>query len=344
MPIIANQYVDLSPLFQVNSTRNYLLSSLGLFDGYGVSSHKVAVSRLVEDNRSLFNEPTARFSSEHNTTARQNGEEFLIELPYFLREDFITPADIQGKRKPGSEVEQTVTDLYAEYMGKHSVAAYRTRESYLARSLFQGKVHTPKTDDVLIDFGNLFGIAPMTATINLTATDSSALRAIDDMTSKITEKAQSLAASVERIIVFARSAFYSDLRFSPAMEAAFRYVSPLAENNIVYQRKDLLPGVSTFTIPGTTVDVIKVTDPLLLAQMPAGVDAIAIPQFAKGSNVYQNIYGAASSTFELLNANPSEFYSWSYEAERGNVINVITENSSLPVNNGLGFSVHITAG
>ncbi|MDK6764246.1 phage capsid protein, partial [Klebsiella aerogenes] len=96
MAILGQNYVDLSPLFNLNPTRNYLLASLGLFDGVGVSSHKVAVSRLVEDNRSLFNEPTARFSSEHNVTARQNGKEWLIELPYFLREDQITPADIQG--------------------------------------------------------------------------------------------------------------------------------------------------------------------------------------------------------------------------------------------------------
>jgi hypothetical protein len=99
--------------------------------------------------------------------------------------------------------------------------------------------------------------------------------------------------------------------------------------------------VSTFSIPGSNVDVIKVTDPLLLAQM-GDADAIAIPQFAAGSNVYQNIYGAPSSNFELLDATPAETYSWSYESERRRV-NVINEHSSLPVNNGLGFSVHIKA-
>ncbi len=218
----------------------------------------------------------------------------------------------------------------------------RTRESYLARSLFSGTVNTPKTDDVLIDFGELFGVAPMNTTLDLTATDNSTLRAIDDMVSQITEAAQSQAAAVERIIVFAKSSFYSDLRFSPAMEAAFRYVSPLDESNVVYQRRDLLPGVSTFSIPGSNVDVIKVTDPLLIAQM-GDADAIAIPQFAAGSGVYQNIYGAPSSSFQLLDATPAETYSWSYESERGDVVNVISENSALSVNHGLGFSVHIKA-
>jgi hypothetical protein len=90
-------------------------------------------------------------------------------------------------------------------MNKHAVAFMRTRESYLARSLFSGQVYTPKTDDLLIDFGDLFGVAPMNATLDLSATDSSTLRAIDDMVSQITEAAQSQAAAVERILVFAKS-------------------------------------------------------------------------------------------------------------------------------------------
>ncbi|EJD0003147.1 phage capsid protein, partial [Shigella sonnei] len=84
----------------------------------------------------------------------------------------------------------------------------------------------------------------------------------------------------------------------------------------------------------------KVTDPLHLAHMTA--DAVGVPKFAKGSNVYQNIYGAASSTFELINAAPAEVYSYSYESSRGDAVNVVTENSQMVVNHGVGFSVQIT--
>jgi hypothetical protein len=41
--IIGNEVVDLSPLFGLTSTRNFLLSSLNIFDGDGVTSHKVSV-------------------------------------------------------------------------------------------------------------------------------------------------------------------------------------------------------------------------------------------------------------------------------------------------------------
>ncbi|HHK9375497.1 TPA: phage capsid protein, partial [Escherichia coli] len=46
--ILGNDYVDLIPLFQTHSTRNFLLSTLDFTDPVGVSSHKVAVSQLVE--------------------------------------------------------------------------------------------------------------------------------------------------------------------------------------------------------------------------------------------------------------------------------------------------------
>ncbi|HBA5561475.1 TPA: phage capsid protein [Escherichia coli] len=339
--ILGNDYVDLAPLFSAHSTRNYLLSTLDFTDPVGVSSHKVAVSQLVESNESLFNKETSRFSSEHNVTKREQGKEWLIEIPYFLREDVIRPSDVQGKRKPGTDFQETLTDIYAEYVAKHNVAFQRTKESVLAASLFSGKTYTPKTDDVLIEWGKLFNVSAMKATVNASSTDTTKIfKEFDQIATDIIEKAQSQAAAVERIVVFCKPEAFSAIRFSAGMANAFQYVSPLEEGNVVYQRRDLLPGVTAFTIPGTNIDVVKLVDPLHLAHMAS--DAVAVPKFAKGSNVYQNIYGAASSTFELINAAPAEVYSYSYESSRGDAVNVVTENSQMVVNHGVGFSVQIT--
>lgn len=211
----------------------------------------------------------------------------------------------------------------------------------MAASLFSGRTYTPKTDDVLIEWGKLFNVTPMKATVNASSTDTTKIfKEFDQIATDIIEKAQSQAAAVERIVVFCKPEAFSAIRFSAGMANAFQYVSPLEEGNVVYQRRDLLPGVTAFTIPGTNIDVVKLVDPLHLAHMTA--DAVAVPKFAKGSNVYQNIYGAASSTFELINAAPAEVYSYSYESSRGDAVNVVTENSQMVVNHGVGFSVQIT--
>lgn len=339
--ILGNDYVDLAPLFQTHNTRNFLLSTLDFTDPVGVSSHKVAVSQLVESNESLFNKETSRFSSEHNVTKREQGKEWLIEIPYFLREDVIRPSDVQGKRKPGTDFQETLTDIYADYVAKHHVAYQRTKESVLAASLFSCKTYTLKTDDVLIEWGKLFNVTPMKATVNASSTDTTKIfKEFDQIATDMIAKAQKQAATIERVVVFCKPEAFSAIRFSAGMANAFQYVSPLEEGNVVYQRRDLLPGVTTFTIPGTNIDVIKLVDPLHLAHMTA--DAVAVPKFAKGSNVYQNIYGAASSTFELINAAPAEVYSYSYESSRGDAVNVVTENSQMVVNHGVGFSVQIT--
>lgn len=42
--------------------------------------------------------------------------------------------------------------------------------------------------------------------------------------------------------------------------------------------------------------------------MPDDADMVAVPVFSKGTNAYQNIYGAASGNFALIDAAPAEYY------------------------------------
>ena len=57
--------------------------------------------------------------------------------------------------------------------------------------------------------------------------------------------------------------------------------SPEDERNLFYQRHEPLPGVSTFSWPGAPIDIVKVTDPLILAQMPDDADMVAVPVFTR---------------------------------------------------------------
>ena len=90
---IGRDLVDLAPIFRALPERNYLMNALDLFDGVGVQNPKVVVTQLLDDNYSLFNTPQSRYSSNHDTTARQNGKEYLVEIPWFAREDDLLPVD-----------------------------------------------------------------------------------------------------------------------------------------------------------------------------------------------------------------------------------------------------------
>ncbi len=75
------------------------------------------MTQPLDHNYSLFNTPQSRYSPGHDTTARQNGKDYLIEIPWFAREDEFKPVDVQGRKAQGTDYEQTVTDLYTEYTG-----------------------------------------------------------------------------------------------------------------------------------------------------------------------------------------------------------------------------------
>nr|MCV5143122.1 phage capsid protein [Escherichia coli] len=46
--------------------------------------------------------------------------------------------------------------------------------------------------------------------------------------------------------------------------------------------------------------------------------------------------------FDLLNSGATEYYSYAFSPARNDAVNVVTENSQMVVNHGVGFSVQIT--
>ncbi|MCS0529633.1 major capsid protein [Klebsiella grimontii] len=339
--IFGNEVVDLSPIFSVAPQNNYMLNALNVFDGVPSDTPKIVISDIVTTNESLLNTPKSRYSSEHDVTKRDFGTDRIIEIPFYHREDMVKVSDIQGKRKFGTELEQTLLDVSSDYVARHAIAYYRTREKAFAQALFAGTVTTPYTDDQLIDWSTTFDATRMTKVIDLTSTTVNPFEMFDEIIDATNEKADGLMSKIERVVVFATPAFYNALRYSAQFATAFQYVLPQDPANVVFQRRELLPNVSFFSIPGTNIDIVKVSDPLLSQFIPDN-SAIAIPVFSAGANVYQNVYGPASTRFDLMNQSASEYYTWQMLRERGDALDIVTEHSTLPVNHGFGFSTLIT--
>ncbi|MDQ5179977.1 major capsid protein [Klebsiella variicola subsp. variicola] len=169
-----------------------------------------------------------------------------------------------------------------------------------------------------------------------------ALEVFNGFLDKISTATDGLWTDVRRVVCFASASFYNSLRFHASMKSAYQYVDPFNEMNIVYQRKEVLPNVQTFTLPGLSIDVIKVTDPLLTPFIADGT-AVMLPVFQSNTNVYQHLYGPASVDTNLAASGiTQEYFSYQYEKERGEV-EIVSEASVLPVNHGTNFSLVITA-
>jgi len=339
---------DLVPAFSQTSQQNYLLQALGIFEKDGSSEIRVSFDRLAESNQSLLNTPQKRYDFSHNSTQLGNASNYLVEIPYFLRSDQISAADFQkGKRRPGRSDEETYLDILGDYIEAHAKAHKRTVETMYARALFQGEVYTPFTETdnerKVIDYAASFDAPFMTETISLApSTTFDVLEAFNGYLDRINAAADGLYSDITRVVVFAGADAYNKLRFHPSMKEAFQYVSPLAEGNIITQRRDLLPNVQTMSLPGLSVDVIKVTDPLLTAFL-ASNEMVMLPIFRNGTSAYQHVYSPASTNTRLARSGDlQEYYSYLIEKDLGEE-NIYSEAGILPVNHVTNMTLKITA-
>lgn len=336
--------VDLVPAFKQSPLQTPLLTALNIFEKQGSASVKVAFDRIVEDNKTLLNTPKKRYSFDHDSTLRGEASNYLIELPHFHRKDGVTAKDVQsGQRIPGTTEKETRDHIIATYIKKHAIAHARTVEEAYARALFLGEVYTPQTSDRLISYTDSFDAPFMTDTIDLTAsTTFDLLEQFNSYLDRINSAADGLYSNITRVVVFAGADAYSKLRFHPSMKDAFRYVSPLDAGNIIVQRQDFLPNVQTMSLPGLSVDVIKVTDPLHTAFL-ASNELIMMPIFGEGTQAYQHIYGPASVNSAIaFSGDVQEYFSYLTEDNLGKQ-DVYYESSILPVNHVTNMTLKITA-
>lgn len=334
---------DLLPLFDAFPIENYLLQSLDIFEKEGSNSIKISFDKMTDDNKTLINDPVKRYSFQHSSTALPGASNTLIELVNFHREDQVSAVDFQsGKRRPGTTQEETLMDIVTEYTSRHVKAHRRTVEACYARALFQGTVHTPYTSDApIIDYAESFDAPFQNAVLNLTDNSLDVLQIFNGYLDSVNDSVGGLYTNIKRIVVFAGANAYNRLRFHSSLKNAFQYVSPLDDGNIVIARRNILPNVQTFTLPGISVDVIKVTDPLLTSFLAAD-EMVMIPVFTD-AGVYKHVYGPASVDTNLAASGISqEAFSYMYEKERGER-EIVSEAGILPINNGTSFTLKIKA-
>lgn len=337
---IRGEYTDLTPLFDALPRRNYLLSQLGIFEGFPVASKRVVLQDLTDTNLSLLNEPMSRFSSAHNVTARPVDIQRLIELPYFPRRDVFTPADVMNKRALGTQfpIEETEADLAQDYLARHAIAYNRTNEKAFARCLFAGESYDTKEFDSVISWADTFGQTRLEQAFDLTSTTVNPADTLDDVIQAIELKADGLQASISRYIVFCTSSFYNNFRRNAVFRESFVYTDIYDPRNPVFQQGDLLSNAS-FDIPGSNVTLVKVIDPLLTQFLPEN-GAVVIPLLPE-TGAYTNFYGAGSGNFAYLGTS-QEFYSAAYKNYENTEYHVVSENSFIPVNRVFGLSCALT--
>lgn len=339
----AYKMLDLQEPFHALPQRNYLLTALGLFSKQGSDNVRVGFDRLVETNKSLLNNPQKRYSYQHNSTALDAASFHSLTMPYYMRQDSITSADFQrGNRRPGTNDEETFTEILGDYISKHQIAHSRTLETVYAQALFQGKAYDAESDSVLIDYAASFDSPFMSDSLDLSADSTNVLQAFDEFQDKVSDAVGGLYSSVSQIICFAGASAFKALKYHASLKEAFTYVLPMDAGNIIVQKADLIPNVQYFTMPGTNIRVVKVNDPLLTPYIGQN-ELIFVPVMSANSGGLIHYYGPASANVDLARSGDvQELFSYSIADAMGKT-DVIYESNILPVNHITSMTLKVQA-
>ena len=312
---------------------NFLLQALDIFKDKTSPLPKLEIDELHE-NMQAVSSSVNRYSTEVDSTERPFGKNRLIEIPHFVTVGHVSAADFQSRRRISTQ-RQTLRDELISDEGIRQYLKFRaTKEEYLARALFAGRVLSPYTQDrPVLDFEEEFGQTVATASVDATRTGNGPLEDLDTAANAMRFALGGWLSSMRGVVVLCSPEAYKAIKFHPAMLTLINH-GVLPDSNLFNATvKQSLPAFQAMTIDGLTF----VNTGLLYREfIPAGT-AFMVPVF--GAN---NIVGSDLQPFEIYHGPASrdarlaaeeaesQFFQYSWEDQLHNST-VQSEYGLLPI-------------
>lgn len=173
MPIVrtlsnGNKVTDWTQEVKEIDNQYGLLNGMGLFNEVGTSQESVIFEK--EYQTSTLIPQTSRRGKPHSKGQDRQAEVFSLALPYFSTSDYITPSDIQGKRKVGTpDGAQDLASAIAVKMEDMRVNIDQTKE-FMKICAIRGITVDPQFHRIA-DMFDEFGLTAADYTINWTLSD-----------------------------------------------------------------------------------------------------------------------------------------------------------------------------
>lgn len=215
---------------EVNDIANQygMVNGSGLFSGKGTSQLSVTFDKST--NQIILIPQTNRHGGPTSKGQDRKNETFSIPLPYFNHQDYITPADVQGYRKPGtSDDSEALARVRAEKLEDIRMAADQTRE-YMKLQAMKGQTVDGDGNDI----ADMFDILGLTA--GDYEIDFDLGNANTDVDAKIAELKRKVAGGAKtggrigRIEVMCTPEFYDALVSHASIREAYLHYS--VQNNL----------------------------------------------------------------------------------------------------------------
>lgn len=295
-----------------------LINSLGLFEEQGVAELNVQFEKR-EVNAAIL---VDRVRGERSTVNKDNLRSIhAFAIPHFNLDDYITPADLSGKRAYNGDKVDTLAEVRARKLERIRMSYAWTTEFARAKLLTSGEVYAPN-GTVNYNWYDVFGVTRKEVDFALGTPGTEITDKIEEVIAHIQDTLTngSLATG---IIALCSPEFFSKLIKHAKVVSAYTYYSSTQEplrqrlgGPDALHRRFVHGGIEFIEYRGS-YDGQRL--------IPAG-DAYFLPQGV--SDVYAT-YFAPAQKFDIVNTVGEQVYAFEYADPRGEKYEIETESNFL---------------
>jgi hypothetical protein len=324
---LSNMVTDMAPQFGY-------LDSLNVFPDEGVTQRTVAVD-IDTTNMQLV--PSTAWGGAPVANKTATGKTLSFAIPHFPIEDQILASDLQGRRRPGSDVTVDMQFFLAKKMREIRRKLEQTREWMRLGILKSGLVKDGAGNTVL-DLYGAFGISQVVTSLVLGTTTTNVLQLISAV--KRNTVLALRGSPMTYMTALCSDGFYDALTSHPNVVKAFQYfqngngynlamdlsfgaTKPSSEGLFTPPTNVFLyGGVAWINYSGTLPDASGTAQPL--------IDVNSAYLFPMGTDVFKTWY-APANYMETVNTEGMPFYAKQVPTKYDKGLDIECQMNPLPI-------------
>lgn len=309
------------------------IQNLGLFTPFGVNSEVVVLDREEQDLVILKEVPRGAPA----TRSKGSSRDYLpLVIPHIPHDDQIRPADIQGKRMPGSTDAETLTRVRMQKMENLRMKQALTLE-FLRMGAIKGIITGGSGNTIYnlyTEFGLTIGDYQKDLALSVDGTEVPAL--LGSYKRQIEDDLEAGMGLITGWHCYCGTTFFDNLTSHPKVTDAFQYYTSsqnMLRNDV---REGFLYKGIMFEEYNSSFSLSDGTASKMVADTKAYLFPVGVP------NMFRS-YFAPADKLDYVNTMGQEVYMFEYPGDKGKWIDLESESNPLPINTRPQGVIEITA-
>jgi len=315
--------VDYTAELALVPTKWSLLNDAGVFSEESVATNTVTFEEISQTATLIGDQFRGAKPQANSDDSRKI---HAYNIAHFPVVDYITPADIQGKRAYGStDAAETEAAVLARKMARISRAMDDTLELARFRTLATLTAYTPNGTITASNFATDFGVTQKTVDFVLSTAGTDIIGKTEEVVAHIQDNAQ--GTNVTGVIGYASPEYFAKLIAHAKVTQAYQYYQAVAGQEILRNRAgNDMSMYRTFTYGG--VKFIEVRGSIGGVRLVPANDCIFVPQGA--DDMFVTYFGNGNK-MDLVNTLGEKRYLWVYRSPKGESIDIEAESNFINI-------------